>query len=291
MTGVLVRKLLRDIRVPLAGIMLLLFAFQILWSVVSKRITADIITSLGQFLSISQLRDTVFRGPGQIVNSLIGGSMIRIEYAQDMLSVAYVHPLTQAILCIWAVGRASAAIAGEIDRGTMELLMAQPIPRSRLIRAHLCVDLITIPLLCASIWGGTWLGAWLSGLLDVNARPELQVNPWRFAPALAAIALLAYAVSGYSMLLSSLGRARGRVLGVAIFITLVQFLLNLVGQLWQPLAWARPFTVFFYYRPQQIILQPDWHDWMWLGVLLAVGVMGYALATWWFCRRDLPAPL
>jgi ABC-2 type transport system permease protein len=211
-----------------------------------------------------------------------------------MLSVGYVHPLTQTILCVWAVGRASTAIAGEIDRGTMELLMAQPIPRGRVVLAHLCVDLLTIPILCLSVWGGTWLGSWAAGLLD-NAQEGLRVDPWRFAPALAPVALLVFAVSGYTMWLSALGRSRGRVLGLAIFLTLVQFLINLIGQLWEPLSWLRPITVFYYYQPQPFILQIDWQshlmNWIRPAVLLAVGALGYLLALWTFCRRDLPAPL
>src|SRR5205807_8433180 len=66
------------------------------------------------------------------------------------------------------VGRAAGAIAGELDRGTLALLLAQPVARYRVVLAHLCVDLLTIPLLCLSLWAGTWLGAWLIGPI----RPE-----------------------------------------------------------------------------------------------------------------------
>ena len=52
---------------------------------------------------------------------------------------------------------------------------------------------------------------------------------------------------------------------------------------------------FHYYQPQPIILQTDWfrhgETWLRLGVLAAVGTLGYALALWTFCKRDLPAPL
>ena len=51
----------------------------------------------------------------------------------------------------------------------MELLLAQPLPRYRLVLAHLAVDLLTIPLLCVSLWAGNWLGAWLVGILDRGA--------------------------------------------------------------------------------------------------------------------------
>jgi hypothetical protein len=53
--------------------------------------------------------------------------------------------------------------------------------------------------------------------------------------------------------------------------------------------------VFYYYQPQEIILRPDWPldpmVWLRLGVLVAVGALGYLLALLIFRRRDLPAPL
>src|SRR5258708_32498575 len=60
----------------------------------------------------------------------------------------------------WAIGGGASAIAGEIDRGTMELLLAQPLARFKLILAHFIVDVLTIPVLCLSLWAGTCLG-WL----------------------------------------------------------------------------------------------------------------------------------
>ena len=103
------------------------------------------------------------------------------------------------------------------------------------------------------------------------------------------------AISGYTMLLSAAGRFRSKVLGLAIIITLVQFLINVIGQLWDGMNWMRPFTVFYHYQPQPMILDADWANqpviWLHLGVLLAVGVVGYLLAWWTFCKRDLPAPL
>ena len=101
------------------------------------------------------------------------------------------------------------------------------------------------------------------------------------------------------------GRFRGRVLGLAVLVTLLQFLVNVVGQLWDDGRWLRPFTVFYYYQPQQIIRATalvDGPGGVWnggqplfavnvLAVLVTVGSVGYALALWTFCRRDLPAPL
>jgi ABC-2 type transport system permease protein len=322
MTGVLVRKLLRDLRVQLLVVALLLAAFECLWVKITERITGQIVPFLGRQVSLPGLEETLFQGPGKIIRTLIGGEHIRLNRAMDVLSIGYVHPLLQTILCVWAIGRASGAIAGELDRGTMELLLAQPLARSRVILANVCVDLLTIPALCLALWGGTWLGDWLVGPIRPNPEavpklplpilmppeatdPELlRLTPLDIGPALVNVAALLFAVTGYTMWLSAAGRFRSRVLGMAVLVTLVQFLVNLVGQLWEALAFLRPLTVFYYYQPQQVILSRTWSvDFsVWNGgrplcpvpgaaVLFAVGLAGYLLALWVFTRRDLPAPL
>ena len=296
-TRILVGKLLRDVRTGLILVALLLAAFQVLWARVTQRIadSGQILDSLRQFgLSIDNIRSVLFQGPGQIIQAIMGGENIRIDHAADMISISYVHPLTMFILSTWAIGRASGAIAGEIDRGTMELLLAQPIRRSQVVLAHLLVDVLTVPILCLSMWAGTWLGTALVGFIG-HPQEALAVDPWSFGPGLANVALLIFAISGLTMWASSAGRFRWRVLGLAVVVALVQFLVNLIGELWEPAAPLRPFTVFYYYQPQPMILLADWYRqadvWLHLGVLAAVGTVGYAMALWTFCRRDLPAPL
>jgi ABC-2 type transport system permease protein len=306
MTRALVAKLLRDLRVPLLVVALLLLGFECLWAKITQRITEELVPQVTRYMPLPSLARTLFEGPGKVMQTLMGGESINFARALDMLTIGYVHPLVVTILCVWAIGRASVAIAGEIDRGTMELLLAEPIARYRVILAHLCVDLVTIPVLCLALWGGNWLGVAAFGKIEpgaARASAELHVDPVVFRPALASVGALLFAVSGYTMWLSARGRFRGRVLGVAVLVTLVQFLVNVIGQLWPAVAPLRPFTVFYYYQPQPIILQDNWLmnvSLPWSGgtylvngvvVLGAVGVAGYGLALWTFCRRDLPAPL
>jgi len=294
MTFILFRKLLRDVRIGLIVVALLLAAFQCLWARVTSTLSGRILPLVGEHLPIPALREIVFQGPGKIIQTLMGGESIDLTRTLHTLTIGYVHPLTIAILCVWAVGRAAGAIAGEIDRGTMELLLAQPIRRSQVLLAHGLVDLATIPVLCLSMWAGTWVGAWLLGFLDA-ASPDQRVDPWCFAPGLVNVALLLFAVSGFTMWISAAGRFRGRVLGLAVLLFLVQFLINVIGQLWDAAEICRPLTVFYYYQPQPIILDPHWAQqrdvWLHLGVLAGVGSVGYVLAWWTFCKRDLPAPL
>jgi ABC-2 type transport system permease protein len=306
MTRTLVWKILRDVRLGLIIVAVLLAAFQMLWSTVVNRLSGTdegllpLLRWLGEGRGILEqdIQEKIFQGPGRVIQTFIGGESISLFRPTDLFSVAYMHPLVQVILCVWAIGRASGAITGEIDRGTMELLLGQPIPRYRLVLAHLWVDLLTIPILCLSLWGGTWLGTWAFGVLDLEAArnsTRLAVNPLYYAPALLPVAALIFALSGYTMWVSSAGRFRGRVLGLVVLLTLVQFLVNVIGQIWEPAEALRPFTVFYYYQPQAVILDGDWFQkpevWTRPLVLVIVGTVGYALAFWTFCRRDLPAPL
>jgi ABC-2 type transport system permease protein len=303
MTFILVRKLLRDVRLALLAVALLLAAFECLWIKIAERLSGHLLPLLqwlaaGRNILPRQVEEEIFRGPGQLIRTFIGGEQVSIFRPADLLSIGYVHPLVQTILWIWAVGRASGAVAGEVDRGTMDLLLAQPVSRARLILAHLGVDLVVIPVLCLSMWAGVWLGAWAVGVLDVGAPRDvmaLRVNPLSGAAALPTVAALVFAVSGYTMWLSAGGRYRSRVVAAAVLLTLVQLLINVVGQLWPAVEPLRPFTVFYYYQPQAILLRDDWPAdpavWLRLAVLLGVGAAGYLMALWVFCRRDLPAPL
>jgi ABC-2 type transport system permease protein len=319
MIVILIRKLLRDIWLPLLVVAVLLCAFECLWARVTQRISRDLLPQLSEYIlnrpqqfGTIQIRPgalikkeeaqkiardvqkMVFQGPGKIVQSLIGGESLDLMRAQDTLSIGFVHPLVQVILCIWAIGRAAGAITGEIDRGTMELLLAQPVSRRDLVLAHLGIDALTIPVLCLSLWGGVWLGTWLAGLHG-QTDETMSIDPLAFGPALLSVGALVFAASGCTMFFSSLGRFRGRVLGAAVLFFLIQFLVNLIGQIWDEVQFLRPCTVFYYYQPQFIILHPDWAStgqvWLCLAVLLALGATGYALALVCFCRRDVPAPL
>jgi ABC-2 type transport system permease protein len=351
MIPTLLRKLLRDVRVSLLVVALLLGAFQLLWAHIMARILGKLspffntLAGLGG-LTPKDIENVLFEGPGKIMRTIIGGDRVVLDGAMDLLSIGYVHPLMIILFCIWAIGRAAGAIAGEIDRGTMELLLAQPLARSRLILAHLLLDVITIPLLCLSLWAGNFIGAWavtpikleepsiklpppsrnfvvefgpfkfrMEDPLSKQARnpgkpdPErvrkrLAIEPVRFGPALWLVGGLIFAVCGYTMWLSSAGRFRWRVLGVAVFVTLVQFLVNVLAQMSDQAAWLRPLTIFYYYQPQQVILSGDWCVTFseWNGgsplvhlpmpvVLYGVGLIGYAMALRTLVRRDLPAPL
>jgi ABC-2 type transport system permease protein len=175
----------------------------------------------------------------------------------------------------------------------MELLLAQPIRRTQIIVAHLAVDIMAFPALCVVMWLGTYCGTSWMGL---QSLAQGKIEPLRFLPALLFVFALLFSVSGLTMGMSALGRSRARVWGWAITLILSMFLINVLGQMWPEwLDDLRPFTLFYHYKPQAMVLSEDWYSlsetWFHLAVLLLVGSGGYLLAWFAFTRRDLPAPL
>lgn len=327
MTLTLVRKLLKDVRGAFIAVAVILFLFSTFWVKVAQRVTTEIapfFNALGSIQGVPKeaFDEILFKGPGKISQAVMGGAEIKFDRPNDFLAVELLHPVVIMLGCLWAVGRAGGAVAGELDRGTMELLLSQPVPRNRLILAHFLVDCLVIPALCLTILAGTQLGLYLVGDFTVDytslsklppvfqsfvkaGPPTLEVSAERQGLAILNLAALLFATSGLAIAVSAVGRNRWRSLGVATLVGVGMFTVNVIGQLWESVAFARPFTVFFYYQPQKIWLKNDWVVDFGeaftpgqsllavpvLAVLFGAGLAGYALALVVFTRRDLPAPL
>jgi ABC-2 type transport system permease protein len=334
MTLILVRKLLRDVRAALIVVCVLLFLFALLWVKITQRVTTEIVPvaqsiSQAKFGSAKTLEKLFVRGPSKISQAALGWGDMSFDKPNDFLAIGMLHPIVLVMCLVWSVGRAAGAVAGELDRGTMELLMAQPVPRNRLILAHLIVDALVLPVLCLSFFAGTQFGLWsvgafvpdytmldeatteagqaglvaLKGLIHRDTTP-LEVSGLGELTGLVNTVALMFAISGMTIALSALGRSRWKVVGYAVLVVVVMFVANTVGQLWEPARNARPLTFFFYYQPQRTMVEGSWlvdPGSVWnpgrpflvpaVGVLFGVGALGYALALRVFTRRDLPAPL
>jgi len=322
MTLILIRKLLRDCRPALIAVCLILFLFSALWVKITQRVTADITPFFNTVARVANLppklfEDVLFKGPGKVSQAVLGGADLRFEKPMDFLAVGLLHPVVIILTGVWAIGRAGGAVAGELDRGTMELLLSQPIPRNRLILAHLVVDAIVIPTICLSFYAGTQFGLWVVGpfqidyttvrqalgreappalvaSLGIPTEPEtLAIDGSPQLPALSNLAALAFAISGITIALSAWGRSRWKVIGLAVLVILIMFIANVLGQLWDGVSFLRPFSVYYYYQPQKIMLRNEWSTGPVpvVGMLLVVGAVGYGIALRVFTKRDLPAPL
>jgi ABC-2 type transport system permease protein len=180
------------------------------------------------------------------------------------------------LVILYAVTAGNAAVAGEEDRHTMDLLLVNPISRTRLVLDKLGAMVIGI-LLLTTVTGAALL---LSGPLFGLTIPAAK----------AAAAMLHLALLGlvFGALALAIGAATGRTgasRGVPAVVAVLAYMVNGLGPL---VSWLEPFQKFspFY--------QYGGHDPLRNGVsgpAVAVALLTVAglvmIAIWGFRRRDV----
>jgi ABC-2 type transport system permease protein len=209
-----------------------------------------------------------------------GGTPQGMDFLSTFLSIAFTHPLVLILLCVFAIAVASRALAGEIERGTIDLLLAAPVTRTQLALASFAAFAAGLALLLLGHWAGLRLGLQWTGI-----RPPAQTLPGLGYAGLNLAALL-LCVGGYSFLCSALASERGRAAGLAAGITVAFYFVNVLAQLWEKARFMQSFSIFYYLRPLPLLTRgaPAWGDLALLGGLAAVTLLA---SLWVFARRDI----
>jgi len=195
---------------------------------------------------------------------------------RGVLAIGYGHPFLLVLLSLWIVRVASGAIAGEIGRGTMDLLAVRPVWRWHLLAGGYLVLVAGVVALVAAAWTGTALGL-ATRPIGETARP--------FAAVSLMLALLFAAWGAIGMMVSVVRRDAGSAIAWTSGLIATSFVLDYLARLWKPMAAFRPFSLFAYYRPQALAISsispPD------AIALAAVVVLSLVVAVALLRRRDL----
>jgi len=206
----------------------------------------------------------------------IAGSDIGAASPAGFIAIGYGHPFVFVLLSAWAIRVSSGALAGEIGRGTMDLLGSRPIPRWQHVVAGAIAVCIGVALIVFGAWTGTSIGLTLRPLGMPSATLlRIAICAW----------LLFCTWGMVGLLVSATQREGGSAMGWLSGVIAVSFVLEYLARLWQPMARFRPFSLFAYYQPQHIVrVGFDLSD---ISRLAIVGAASFALAIVLFGRRDL----
>lgn len=225
----------------------------------------------------------------QLVESGLFGDMFKVFDAfganvftlSGTLAFGLVHPIAIALVAVFAVGYPVAAVAGERQRGTLEVLLARPIARRTLWLTHLVVTVGSVAACVTAVEAGMVVGAVAFGV-----AAELPVDGLTLAWLNAVVLFAAIGSLGLAASVSS--DRLGPALGVTLAITIAGYAVEILGTLWPDAAWLRPASLFFYFQPMEVLAgRANPGDPLVLG---AVAVGAAAWAWWVFPRRDLAAP-
>ena len=197
------------------------------------------------------------------------------------VALGFIHPIAVGLLLVFAVGFPAAAIAGERQRGTLEVLLARPLSRRVLYFTALATSALFVAVTVGAQTVGILAGtAFVGRLSELGAGnlPILWLNATLLFGAFAAISLAA-SVS-FDRLTPALGLSLGFVL--------VSYFLDTLGQLWPDAAFLQTYSLLHYLDARSALTGlPDPRDFAILASVIAVAV-AYAVIV--FPRRDLAAP-
>jgi ABC-2 type transport system permease protein len=233
--------------------------------------------------------------------------------------VAVVYEEAVVILCmvVWAIARGTDSVSGELGRGTMEMLLAQPLSRLQVLSHQAAVTVGGVLLLAAVTWFGTFVGIQSFSAKEEKASPSLitsllrlqwpaaskekefvyvplreKIDAANLLPASVNLFALGFFLAGLSTLVSACDRYRWRAIGVVVGIYIVQLVLKLVGVAADDWRWLSYLSFFTAYEPQllvQVALNHPidaWSFWRQTTdenarhVLAALGPLGFSSILW-----------
>jgi ABC-2 type transport system permease protein len=261
---------------------LLGLSFAVLWAAFPW-----IYIGLSAQIEMNAFQDVLLRAIPEDWQKMSGVPFSEVATHVGRVALAFVDPVVVLTATVWGVTRGSDAVSGQLERGTLEMILAQPIPRRTLYStqaiATICGGFCLCVILYASIFTAIQFGPWAG-----------KVNPLQFLPPALNVFGLMVCMSGLAAGVSACDSYRWRTIGILCAFYITSLLTKLVGRLSETLNWAGYLSVFNAYEPQQLV-GGEWSDWQLLlqynGILIGIGITSYVIGGYIFSKRDLPAPL
>ncbi len=186
---------------------------------------------------------------------------------------AITAPIAVAVL---TVSMGSRALAGEERNHTMDLLLSNPIRRSRIVLNKAAVMVVFAAVIAMVTFASTWAGVLIGGIdMDAGGLVAASVLLWLLGLAFGAVALLLSALTGRTSV-ASYGAT-----GVA----LISYFLWAFASMSEGSGWLARLSSFHHYLGGDPLTAGM--DWSGAAVLVAIFVVGVGLSVFAFDRRDL----
>jgi ABC-2 type transport system permease protein len=190
-------------------------------------------------------------------------------------------PLITLALIGWGIARGSAAVAGEIERGALDLTLSRPVYRSTWLAAQIVSTLVVFLALAMAM---------------IAAHTVAQYfYPYKNPPGVAAflpsvLMVVGFGMATYALTLvfssGDLSRVRVGILGLGITLGGIAGLF--FARQYDDYPWLERFSVYHYYWPVGIVVSWTEEITRNLGYLYGTFGVGALIAFLVFTRRDLP---
>ena len=166
--------------------------------------------------------------------------------ARAMQAFLWVHPVVLSLVWAHEIILCTRFPAGEIDRGTIDVLLGFPVSRREIYWSETITWLVSGLFVLSLGFLGHRLA---SPAMPAEMRPEVG----RALLVIANLFGVYWAIGSITLLVSAFSDRRGRAIAVVFAIVLISFLLNFVAEFWEPAKRVVWLSVMSYYQPSQIL--------------------------------------
>jgi len=209
-------------------------------------------------------------------------ALFGIEDVDELLSPAgYVSSRLYAsigpiLLVVFAIGVGTAVVAGEEDRGTMDLLLAQPVTRTRIVVEGVAAMVLLVSVLAATI---------LAALAVTNPLFDLELTVPTMLAANLGVMLLAVLHGTLALAVGCVTGNRALTLGVTTAVVVFGWFINGLAEIVEQLEPAQRVSPFHWFLQGAPLSRG--FDWPANGLMAIVTAALVAVAVWGFNRRDV----
>lgn len=216
------------------------------------------------------------REPPRAIQAMMGGSFDFLRPA-GWVATGMSHPLTLSMFAASALMIASGAVATEVERGTIDLVLTRPIRRTSFLLGKAAAAIVAVTFVEAMGFLSALVARLTIEQVDEVTIAELGrafLGSWLLFSGFAMVAVL---VSAHASL-------RGRAIGVSVGILILSFFVNFIALLIDELYGLRFLSPFHYFRAAEVMAGDALGS---LLVLVGLGAAAAATALVTFANRDI----
>ena len=210
------------------------------------------------------------------MKEMFGGAIVDYTSPVGYFTTELFSFMVPLLLLIFGIGYGANAIAGDEEKGTLGFLLANPVPRWRVVADKFGVLVVSMMLLGLFFWAGLTITA---------STMNIDISILKLGEATLGAVLLALVFASLAFMAGCIKGSKGVSMGVASGIGVLTYLLNTLGGMVSWLKGYRFLSPFYHYMEPNTLangLSP-----MHILVLLALVIVFFAVSIPAFNRRDI----
>ncbi|MBN1126456.1 MAG: hypothetical protein JXA82_15735 [Sedimentisphaerales bacterium] len=214
-----------------------------------------------------------------IVKSALGGEALQVGNLPALIAIGYNHPFVLTLYMLFAVAVPTGLLAGEVQKGTMELILSHSVTKSQV---YICAAVLTIVGMMALV-----LVMFMGTVVATSVYDFGEPVPlFRFFQAAVNGGLCAGAVGAVSLLSGASFRRRGTAVGLAVAYIMINYFLVILTDWWPRMKWLDAVSLFHYTNGRKVFALHVWpvSEMMVLASVLLIAVIAGGII---WQRRDL----